>query len=821
MFSAIDEMIERAKAHLLVAVADTGSFKTSFRVVDGLRFESDYYPDYGRFVPRVLEDPYILVSREMPGVEELYPIVTAARSAQRSVVLVTEDIDDHALESFNRLHEQGVGSLFAVRAGNFRKHRDDVVDYVAGLAGQTAEKGTFALERLGRAKWVVFDENQCAMIEPAGNRAVMHQRYKHIYQDPTLSTIENDVALITVGGLTKSRRYDNFHSLSNALRASDDKAGRDRSIFELSHPEPVHGAGGRVRDLIANRISSVSRSGPNLASPGVGAGGDSSPSGDVPVPPPPGPVPDTSAPEGTSIVRYPKFTDNGPAHPGENLFIEIDLRYDPSSKLPTGDQVQVTGLPKDWSEFPVTVKLAADHLTFKEGAEQGEILVRRAKQSKPYSVLAVVNQNVGVLEKLEINASFSYNERTCGFARHFISLAHNDSTPSDASSPAPEVAKANDERPIATILPAAKAPQLTVKIFHVKNSPDEFWNLDVADRHKIKNLPKKLNERVSLDGDRQAMVQPLYDQLAGIGQGDYLGLIQGFGDAIYQFTPDVFKKTYWVLRRQFGNSFPIQFITEDTRIPWELMRPVSEDESEKGEVLAMEHPVAHWIIDYAGDLSPTLPATGQILTIVPHYSEESTNGRLPWAQIESTSLAATFGNRLDRQPGTKEALMSVLKCVFEREPAGGVCVLHFAGHGEFRLSEEADSRLILEHDEILRVLEVRNIDTTLGKKYGTFVVLNACQIGGGGEILGTVGSWAEAFVFRKFRGFVAPLWAVQDKAAESVVVTLLNATLNDSQQTVAEALRNIKRDNGKSCATYLAYLYYGDVMATFGNSTPS
>jgi len=94
------------------------------------------------------------------------------------------------------------------------------------------------------------------------------------------------------------------------------------------------------------------------------------------------------------------------------------------------------------------------------------------------------------------------------------------------------------------------------------------------------------------------------------------------------------------------------------------------------------------------------------------------------------------------------------------------------------------------------------------------VVFNACETGGTGAALGTVGGWAAAFLRCKFGGFIAPLWSVEDDDAEAVLGELMAGAIDD-REPLAEVMRGIRERHGDASPTYYSYLYYGDVMASF------
>ena len=69
----------------------------------------------------------------------------------------------------------------------------------------------------------------------------------------------------------------------------------------------------------------------------------------------------------------------------------------------------------------------------------------------------------------------------------------------------------------------------------------------------------------------------------------------------------------------------------------------------------------------------------------------------------------------------------------------------------------------------IEVPEVDRSAVVLGKDSRALVFLNACQVGRTGAVLSTIGGWAEALINREFGAVIAPLWAVNDADALTVV----------------------------------------------------
>jgi CHAT domain-containing protein len=158
--------------------------------------------------------------------------------------------------------------------------------------------------------------------------------------------------------------------------------------------------------------------------------------------------------------------------------------------------------------------------------------------------------------------------------------------------------------------------------------------------------------------------------------------------------------------------------------------------------------------------------------------------------------------------GTATRFMDLL----ENSPKEAVGILHFAGHGSFGEQTAANSRVYFS-DQDLSVMDIRRSEVILGKRCGTLVIFNACEVGASGSVLGSIGGWAEAFLRGGFSGFVGPLWSVYDEDALQFTRELFERVRNE-KISVGQALQLIRITHRHESPTFLAYLYYGDVMAS-------
>jgi CHAT domain/Ternary complex associated domain 7 len=508
------------------------------------------------------------------------------------------------------------------------------------------------------------------------------------------------------------------------------------------------------------------------------------------------------ADEGTSIVRHPSLDVIGNVTPAAEIRIRIDLTR-LAGPLTAGPPIPLADLPDDWSEMPITARVESSHLSFPDGNE-GVVLVRRGQASLAFTLRAEVAAELPPGGEIEIRASFRLRNRFCGEARRLVPVAGQLRAPSPPI-PTPSLAIQRD----------AEGPVLTVNIYRERTMPPDtlFWTIDVDEAYRpLVKIKSAGGVTLAGSADAGRFVQGLFRAAAGCPPGLHVARLQGIGEQLWDMTPDCFRKIYWIVRDAAGDDFPIQFVVDDPWIPWELMRP-KRDGVDGLKLLAETHPVGRGFQEYPDQMRPRLPAGGRIVTIAPAYKMRPQLQPLPAALEESLGLQETFAARpLDALAG------QLLMVLADTDIGGGasaqpVSILHFAGHGGFDPAQANNSILALDDGDVT-VYDVRRQETRLGEKYGTFVILNACEVGATGGVLGTIGGWAEAFAYRRFGGVVAPLWAVDDGHARMAMEMFLGLVLKE-KETVGRALMKVRREFGQWAPTYSSYIYYGDVNARF------
>lgn len=494
--------------------------------------------------------------------------------------------------------------------------------------------------------------------------------------------------------------------------------------------------------------------------------------------------------EGVAPIRYPSVTSDRTPTPGAPLEVTVDLLREHTDTITVSGGVLIEDLSADWTEIEVDVELVSSAIDFDDAT--GVIHVRRNADSIPATFSGVVRPTLVAEQPAKIVALFSFKGRNCGLATRTFTVGQADAkvTAAEAS-------------PL-VIETAIVAPALTVHILRDDSTGRLTWSMTVPSADIVPGLPGRLaGLKTDLGKEQGAYVTELYSGFAEAIPGAHQDLFRGVGDELWLRTPEPFQRTYWALRAALGAGFPIQLVTDEPYVPWELMRPYNDATGEVGDLLALEHPIGRWIADKQGSLRQRLPE-GRVVTIAPQYPRASDD--LPHAREEAELLGQKYSAR--RIGGSLSEVKALLHDGLKDEH---VAIMHFAGHGQVSPGNPGFSSVMLE-DGLLQAVVVGAREVRLGERDGPLVVFNACEVGATGESLGATGGWAEVFLQRQFRGVIAPLWAVYDEDAVVVVGELFEAIVT-RRERVGEALRAIREAHAATSPTFLAYLYYGDVMA--------
>jgi CHAT domain-containing protein len=115
------------------------------------------------------------------------------------------------------------------------------------------------------------------------------------------------------------------------------------------------------------------------------------------------------------------------------------------------------------------------------------------------------------------------------------------------------------------------------------------------------------------------------------------------------------------------------------------------------------------------------------------------------------------------------------------------------------------------------------LSSILAEKKKSFLFMNACQVGVGGDELGQYAGFPGMAIGAGFSGFIGPLWSVNDEIAKGIALDFYKRMFDNSgaKRGVADVLADMRSqyasepDAKKRQSTWLAYVHYGHPHFTF------
>lgn len=511
--------------------------------------------------------------------------------------------------------------------------------------------------------------------------------------------------------------------------------------------------------------------------------------------------PSESAGRVGSVTRFPSITPRSEARAGQAFRFEVDLAAlpDPDTQ---GRPVDVKDLPEGWSNVRIGVEVYCSEIVFDDPEDEvGFIVVSKDGSSTAARFNGRIRDDVPPGKPFRLKVTFDQDGRPAGSAVRIVNLEplRVDGTGEDPSTPPAAI--------LGTVELKAEvsAAMLTITII-ADSEPGSFhWRVNTP--RGIRCDAPAGKGKIFLGADVRRYARDLLRRCPNLKPGEHHeNVLRGIGETIWEKTPSAFRDFYTEMRTRYGSGFPIQIVTEEHYVPWELMHPFQSAAISDPRHLCLTHPIARWFDDQETRMYSEL-ATGGIASFVPEY--QTGKSSLPAAREEGLRLVGEFG-----AVAHEATYAGFTGFWIEPLPEERIAVLHFAGHAASPLDDrEGNHEGLRMVDGWVSATEIHS-GVRLGNRDGTFVILNACCAGTADEMLGAVGGWPARLAARGFGGVLAPVWAVQDNHASAVVVEHLGGMLKG--KTLGVAMRDARAFHSNASGTPYAYLCHGDVMARMG-----
>ncbi len=371
--------------------------------------------------------------------------------------------------------------------------------------------------------------------------------------------------------------------------------------------------------------------------------------------------------------------------------------------------------------------------------------------------------------------------------------------------------------------PQGPVPDLTVTALVSPDGRRLSWTFttprDVA-------IPDTVVETDLPTGSAQTFADQVLRQIPAADGGPLLdNTITGLGITLAKLIPDEFWDVLEGVWQSAGGPPSLLLVSDDTYVPWELASLQEVDladgliDQNIPPILGVQVRIGRWLPSAIRrrriGAHPAQPpaaerSVARFALVVGDYLAERGQRPLPKAKEEGQALAAKYPNvwRAATASDLDELLDDRLT---EQGDHVSVQVIHIACHGEVDPANPRYSGIVLS-DADLRLGQMGVTGSKLVATEEPFVFLNGCELGLGSEMLGDPGGLAPAFLGSGCRGFLAPLWLVNDTVAHDLALQFYEMALGEGI-AVGEVLRRMRQhykpETAAPTSTPLAYVFYG------------
>jgi hypothetical protein len=269
-------------------------------------------------------------------------------------------------------------------------------------------------------------------------------------------------------------------------------------------------------------------------------------------------------------------------------------------------------------------------------------------------------------------------------------------------------------------------------------------------------------------------------------------------DLFTAILPEELQVLLWSLRDRIRT---LRIESQEPWIPWELCRLVGRQGGRivEGSFFCEQFAMTRWLLGLK-------PKTELRLRRIGLIAPAGTGLEAAAEECEERLGITQEGVRVESLGARYLDVVQALAC-------GEYDGLHFAGHGRFSASADADRASLELEDGPLRPWNVSGIACNLGRS-SPLVFLNACQAGRAGVSLTGMGGWAPRFLRAGAGAFVGPYWSVRDRSAACFARAFYRELL--AGEPIGEAGRKARlevREKHPGNPTWLAYTVYADPLA--------
>lgn len=239
----------------VVTIEESKTGETYLETVEGMQFgrgyKSPYFVTDNATMTAVLDNPLILITeKRIQHVKEMLPLLEAVSQQNKSLLIISDDLDGEALSTLVVNKMRGILKVVAVKAPEFGDKKKAMLEDIAALTGGTVvseEKGMkldkFNQDWFGKARKVTVGKDTTTIVDGKGTEEAITERIENLKEliDNTVSPYEKEilqdrlaklvggVAMVHVGGHTEVEMKEKKDRVDDALHAT--KAALEEGIL--------------------------------------------------------------------------------------------------------------------------------------------------------------------------------------------------------------------------------------------------------------------------------------------------------------------------------------------------------------------------------------------------------------------------------------------------------------------------------------------------------------------------------------------------------------------------------------------------------------
>ncbi len=483
--------------------------------------------------------------------------------------------------------------------------------------------------------------------------------------------------------------------------------------------------------------------------------------------------------------------------PGETRPLTVQLTKEAAPQS-VSDAEFLVPFQEEFTAETIHVHLDAPGFAERANTWQRSIQVFSFQDSDRATFILTAGQEEG---ERQISLDFRHAERLIGNARFVVQVS---SQPVSASPAATDALTFRQPAPSLNISPAPPAPSDVELRIRVDGKRLTF---ELHSPHQAVDATHAPMGGVELATEPQAYMQERFDELNNWAKSNAAGAdasatitkrLTAIGNSLYiALFPDKLKRAYWKLvkLRQQGLLSSLHIISDEPWIPWEMVKPVDEEEGTADDFLAQGWQLSRWL---AGPGQADGLIIGAARLVAPDTGLSTEREKQFFAALAARHISVA------------EPLRQLAQVWHVAEE--GVELLHFSTHGQVNSQSIDRSAIVLEDNAELRPDDLLG-EAVLGlRKRRALIFLNTCHGARMGFSLAGLGGWASQMINQVRAGvFIGALWEVNDELAADFALAFY-AELQAGKR-LGEAFHTARmgiRESAPANSTWLAYTLYGD-----------